>query len=449
MNRDRLYRHAVAVVTCVVFSITTAAMSPLKAESDAKLVASSAKRLPPEFDLELAIAWAVEHNLSIQRAAARVDVREGELIHAQRPTPSNPKLSFSTGVRNAPNETFVDKGIRLEQEFWLANQGKIQTKAVRQRKKSAQRQLDFLVSTIKARVRRAFLETLVAQKNVVTARETIQVASEIVSYARTRLDVGEGNAMELNNALIARARAENELEEAKTRRARTRLDLLELLSVEPPYDVQLEGELAMPKMNITNIDRVLTASMDRRGDLTAAARDVAAAQQELRLSKREIIPNLTVFGKFETEEDSEIGGFGFSVPLPVLHQFRGEVGKSRATLRQRRIERKSLKVTVRKQVLAALQQYRSARSRTEAVSETMLQKAKENVELLKEALRNGEVGASAITTAQNTLLDVRNDYIEALESLVEAVTKLERATGGMIHASFANGGGTTGAKGDQ
>ena len=64
--------------------------------------------------------------------------------------------------------------------------------------------------------------------------------------------------------------------------------------------------------------------------------------------------------------------------------------------------------------------------------------AQQSVELTKRAFQAGEVGAPAITAAQNNLISVRAEYLSALEGLINATTDLERATGGLIAVAADN-----------
>ena len=46
----------------------------------------------------------------------------------------------------------------------------------------------------------------------------------------------------------------------------------------------------------------------------------------------------------------------------------------------------------------------------------------------------------ALTAAQDTLINTRRDYIDALDALVASGTDLERATGGLLVMDNAAGG---------
>ena len=66
------------------------------------------------------------------------------------------------------------------------------------------------------------------------------------------------------------------------------------------------------------------------------------------------------------------------------------------------------------------------------MSEEVVAAARENFTLTQRAFQAGELGAPALTAAQDTLINTRRDYLDALRELVATGTELERATGGLV-----------------
>ncbi|MES1930173.1 outer membrane efflux protein [Salinisphaera dokdonensis CL-ES53] len=163
-----------------------------------------------------------------------------------------------------------------------------------------------------------------------------------------------------------------------------------------------------------------------------------AARRDLSLAKRQIVPNLTVFGFYREEAGgradggSDITGGGLGFELPLLDRYTGEREIANADLTQAQLEQDNLQREVRLQVLSAISAYRAARARADALSDAVLEAAQSTLELTRRSFAAGKVGAPAITSAQNNLIDVRSDYLDALGALVAAGTDLERATGGLL-----------------
>ena len=297
---------------------------------------------------------------------------------------------------------------------------------------AARSQLDFLQSATRARVRAAFLRALVAQRAVVTARDVLAVNRKLEDYAKRRLQAGKATRLEANTARIGLGRAQALLAEADNRRTQAHLALKQLLAVDPARALQLTGKLAPAPLKLPSRSQLLNKAVARRGDLAAAAEAVNAAGEELKLARRQIVPNLKVFGFYAEEEQSEITGGGVAFELPLLHRYGGERKQAGARLADARLQRDLLQLAVRQQVLSAVADYRAARQRVHALGNAVVAAARDNFELTQRGYEAGEFGSPALTAAQDTLINTRRDYLDALDALVTAGTDLERATGGLI-----------------
>lgn len=430
LPKQRLCRIGIAITCLCALPLGVAAPdSPSTAPET-----TSTAELPEPLTLDAAVRQALRYNYAVQSAKARVGEKVGERIHDSRWFPSNPTLELETADRSNPRtgESSRDVGIRIAQELWTGGKGDLHEAAARARETAAGRRLDFLVTSTAARTRQAFLRVLLAREAVDTARRALEIARRIAGYAERRLEAGEANRMTLNSAQIGRGRAATTLATARHKLATARLDLAELLSVDPADSMEVAGQLVVPKLEIPDRSALLRDSLKRRSDLLAAASEVAGAREELQLSQRQLIPNLKLFGFYKEEEGSEVTGVGMSVPLPVAHQYSGEEKAAQARLRAAHINKSAVRLAVRKQVLNGLSAYRSARQQLDATGEQMVASAEQNVTLTHKAFKTGKVGIQAVATAQATLLDTRDAYLGALRSLIDAATNLERATGGLI-----------------
>ncbi len=390
--------------------------------------------------LEQAIAGALARNFTLQLAQSRLVERRGEAVHAGRLVPSEPQLELSTGRRDGAGRTSTDLGIHISQEFWLGGQGDLARRAARATANSAESQLEFLRTVIIARTRQAFLELLVAGEETQTAQRALALAGRVERYARSRLESGQGNRPALNAARIELARAKTVLVQAHGSRENARLALTKLLAMAPETPVRAVGRLSAEAQQMPAVDTLAQRALERRRDLAAAAEDVIAARESLRLSRRALVPNLSVFASYAREGEEDIASVGVSLPLPLTQRYGGTIQAAGARLRQARIEQDDLALGVRREVYAALADYRSARDQIEALSREALAGAEENVRLTQTAFQSGKVGAPAVTLAQVTLLAVRADYLAGLRNFVRAVTQLERATGGLVILSGADAG---------
>lgn len=395
--------------------------------------AAETKQLPQPLTLDQALEWAEQYNPTLLGARIELRRREGVLEHADVAVPSNPELELGAAQREARDgSTSTDIDIRLSQEFWIAGQGGLRERAAQSRLAGGRAQLDFLGSATRARVRAVFLQALVAERAVATAQEIVRVNEKLGNYAKRRLEAGKANRLEANTARIGVGRAQALLAQARNRQTQARLALSELLAVDPQRSITLQGRLSPAPLKLPSQTELLRRAITRRGDLAAAAEEVSASQEDLKLARRQIVPNLKVFGSYGREEGSDITGGGVALELPLLHRFGGERKQAAAELDAALLQRDTLQLVVRSQVLSALAAYESSSAQVTALNDEVVTAASQNFELTQKAYEAGELGSPALTAAQDTLINTRNDYLNALDALVASATDLERATGGLV-----------------
>jgi cobalt-zinc-cadmium efflux system outer membrane protein len=388
--------------------------------------------------LDAALAWAQEYNPAVRAARLRVERLTGEAIHADVAVPSNPRVELEAGQRSSRLEDSTDIGVRVSQELWIAGQGGLRQAAAENEVGAARSDYTFLQASVQARARAAFLSRLVAQRAVDTARQVVDANDKLAAYARTRLDAGAGTQLEANAAQLGQSRAQALLARARNRARQAGLALNNLLAIDPQRRLAIKGELGFAPLNLPNNEGLLARSVERRTDLNAAAQRVVAAQKRLSLAQRQIIPNLTVFGFYRQEADGkgsggeDITGGGIGFDVPILHRYAGERKSASAQLGQAQLEQDNLQREVRLQILSGISDYESASQQVATLNDAILNAAQQTLDLTRRSFAAGQVGAPAITTAQNNLIAIRQDYLNALSALIAAGTDLERATGGLV-----------------
>ncbi|GAB3686500.1 TolC family protein [Salinisphaera aquimarina] len=400
--------------------------------------ASAVTQITQPLTLDAALEWAQQYNPAVRAARLRVERLTGEAIHADVAVPSNPRVELEAGQRSGRLADTTDIGVRVSQELWIAGQGGLRQAAAESEAGAARSDYIFLQASVQARTRAAFLSRLAAQRAVETAQQVVEANDKLATYARKRLSAGAGTQLEANAAKLGQSRAQALLARARNRARQAGLALNDLLAVDPQRRLAVRGELGFAPLTLPSSDSLLTRSVERRTDLNAAAQRVVAAQKRLSLSRRQIIPNLTVFGFYRQEADGkgsggeDITGGGIGFDVPILHRYEGERRVANAELGQALLEQDNLQREVRLQILAGMSDYDSASQQVAALNDAVLNAAQQTLDLTRRSFAAGQVAAPAITTAQNNLIAVRQDYLDALDALIAAGTDLERATGGLV-----------------
>ena len=140
--------------------------------------------------LQQALEKALRRNSALQSARAGVGRFEGRLTHASRWLPANPELSLQVAERDQDGQSSTDKGIRLSQEIWIGGQRGLGKAAASARLTAAEQRLAFLETSVRARVRLAYLEALLARESVETAERAETLTGKLYQFASQRFQAG-------------------------------------------------------------------------------------------------------------------------------------------------------------------------------------------------------------------------------------------------------------------
>ena len=389
--------------------------------------------------LNEALATAFANNPLLAGQKARIGMFEGDEQHSRRLVPANPEIELSGARRSNGSEHSTDYGIRLSQEFWTANKGDLSQQVARGQLSSAELELDFLKRAISARVRAAFFDVLLARESLETAGRTVELMSRTSDLMRVSVDQGKRTRLELNTAIIGVARAKSQEAAAQRQLEESRLALSEVLGIDPRDPIRVKGNISLNFEHLPAERQLVELALARRSDLQAAMALVNSAESSLDLAQSQKIPNLKVFGFYDREEGSNIVGGGISVPLPTLHRFGGEAKRASAELEAAQIRAEQLQLIIQIDVLRARAQYRAARVQLEQMSESILKRSEETLELMQVAFRAGKVSTTDVLATQDNLISVRNEYIKAQSDYILAVRALEISTGGGIVMAAGDG----------
>lgn len=412
---------------------------PVAAQNSVSLKAYKASQPSLTLTLNEAIAKAYNNNPALAGQKARIGMFTGDVQHARRIVPSNPELALSGGRRSNRSQTSTDYGIRLSQEFWTAGKADLSEKVASGQLSSAELEYDFLRRAIGARVRAAFFDILLARESLETAKRTIDLMSRTRELMRISVNQGKRTRLELNTAVIGFARAKNQEAAAQRQLEESRLALSEVLGVDPQEPLRVDGNISLDFESLPPENQLVELALSRRTDLQAAMALVSSAESGLDLAQNQTIPNLRVFGFFDREEGSNIIGGGISVPLPTVHRFGGEVKRASAELKAAEVRSEQLRLSIKIDVLRAQAKYRAATAQLEQMSASILKRSEETLELMQTAFRAGKVGTTDVLAAQNSLISVRNEYIEAQSDYIASVKALEISTGGGIVMASGSG----------
>jgi cobalt-zinc-cadmium efflux system outer membrane protein len=375
-----------------------------------------------ELSLPAALTLALEHNPSLIAARLGRAVSAADIdVARERP---NPDFTFE-GERETPHYAF---GVTLPLE--LGGKRGRRTAVASATAEAAAAEIARAEIEVRAQVRRTFYETLAAEQRVVLARELASLAVRARDAAQARLDAGDAPRLDLLQAELALARAQNELATRDSERVAFRVELNALLGLPPAAATIVRGGLsegAVPEGSAA-VARALESSLD----LAVLDRRIREAQAKVALARALQVPDLSLSGTVTQDAPGEFNtGYraGFSLTLPVFTTHRAGVVREESAVVQTRAEREAAVAQTSALVLAAVARAQALRQQIDREERDILPRAQQVEAMAEDSYRSGQTGLVALLQSLQSVHDLRLQAVQAGNDYQNALADLERAIG--------------------
>lgn len=421
--------HSIAIAMALVALVLT---------SSAPAAAQVQTPGPPATQITLAEALeqAIARNRDLAVSRRDVDVSRGRLRQARR-YPFNPELvvegegGLGVGREDDQRRGVGGGKIGLSQVIEVRGQRGLRIRAAASEVSRAEWGSRETEREVVADTTRAFGDLLLAQERVGLAREASTLASGLRDTARKLVDAGDVPEIDLLRAEVEVRRGLNRVrqEEAVVQTAVRNLALL----IGAPADAPLlaTGPLLLDPVPGT-LEELSSRARSNRPDLkaTEAAIETARAVRALIEADR-FVPSVTLSASYgealDFDSRSRLALFGLSLPLPFWNRREGDLEAARAEIAKQEAERERVLARIDKEVATAFRQFASARQVVEDYVKQILPAQEQNVGLVEQGYRAGQLRLTEALLAQRDLIDVRTGYFEAIASYNAARVELEKA----------------------
>jgi cobalt-zinc-cadmium efflux system outer membrane protein len=282
---------------------------------------------------------------------------------------------------------------------------------------------------IRTAVRRAYVDRLIAEARLSLFQELQGLAVRARDAARQRFDAGSAPRLEVLQAELARADAENQVTTAEGAATAARIQLNALLALPHEAPTALATPLDVGPPPATETVRLAQAAsadvvvLDRLLDEQRARVALATAMQV-----PDLAPEATVTRGAEPEFSTG-WRVGLSVAVPLFTRHRAGVRVEEATLAQLTAEREAAVARIAGEVTAAVALVDSQRQQYVRYRDDIVPQAIEVERLAEDSYRLGQTGIAAYLQALQASRDVRLRTVQAAADYHSALADLERAIG--------------------
>jgi len=381
---------------------------------------------PLRLSMPEAVARATAANLEYGAGRKDVDVAQANLDRSKSWLPSNP--FFSAGSQHTSNGVGPNYTFLLSQELEVAGQRGARVAVAEQGVAKAQADLHNAAQTLAANVRTAFVDVLIGNDRVTLEQQSVAAASQLADQASSRTPRSDSDRFDANSAHIQASRARRELAAAEQTRDAALGTLRRLLGLPLEQDLELVGAPIRTPKDLPPGPELVQRALDHRADLAALHHALGRADQQLQLSRRERIPNVTLSGTFSRFEGDTLTGGDIGVPLPLFRDKTADITEAAAERERSKLELQYLERSIAQEVIDARRTCATAGGDVDTLARDIIPRSEDNVDLEQQLFKQGSVSVTDLIGVQIDLLTARRDYLDAVQKYNEALIDLARVT---------------------
>lgn len=282
----------------------------------------------------------------------------------------------------------------------------------------------------------AYLGVLGARETVAAREADSAVAGSLLDQARQMVAAGVSPEIDATRSEVSFAAVRTQLEVARNRLDRARLDLLRSLDAAPDTPLTLADSLGAPTVDLpSDPAAAVTFAEEHRPELAAERARTRAAARGLSALRWENLPSVMAAGGYTQSGRglSTLAGtwqVQLGVSVPLLDGFRRQyrAREQEARLDAQRVRERNVEHQVATEAREALLDLASARSQT-ALAVTRVRLAEEELGQAEQRFKAGVAGSVETTNAQGSLIAARDALIQARVNYGTARIAAYRALG--------------------
>ncbi|WP_447978012.1 TolC family protein [Candidatus Nitrospira bockiana] len=415
-----------AILSMVVVCVTMPALVLLSTD------ALAAELSAVSYDLQAVIALALERSPIISAAQASIEQSRGH--HVAAGAYLNPTITGSAGrgaIRDpSTGISIVERTITVEQPLeWPAK------RAARQRVAEAgvagaSAGLEEARLNLRADVKVAFYQLLLAQRDAEMALKNLAAVEELFGIVKARIAAGEATRFEALKAQVEVQKAWKEVSRTQNTLLTARVRLNRLTADGLPRQFTIQGDFELLTEDL-DLDRLTALALERHPSLRRLAKLVEQAEQAIVLERESRIPTVAVSGTYHREAGDEAVIAGLSVPIPLWYRRQGEIQAASAAKHRADAERARVENELVTAVTEYAQEARTAREQIDVFEKGLLRQAEEALEIARVSFKHGAASLLELLDAQRVYRQTLLEYAQARSAHSIALARLDRWTGGI------------------
>jgi len=286
------------------------------------------------------------------------------------------------------------------------------------------------VAQVRNDVRRAYYGVVVADARLMLLNEMRDIAGRVRDTAQQRFEAGSAPRLEVMQAQLTLASAENEATAAQGNAVAARAQLNALLG--QPLETVTSLSTAVDAGGPVTTEAAVTLAQTASTELVVIDRQIETQRARIVLAQALQVPDVIPTATLTHDAQPEFTyGWraGLAVTLPLFTSHRAGVLVEQTTLDQLNAQRQATLVRINGAVTSAAVTVQAQRQLYVRYRDEIIPQAQQVEQLAQESYQLGQTGIAALLQALQATRDARLRAIDAVSLFQNALADLERAIG--------------------
>ncbi|MCS6302701.1 MAG: TolC family protein, partial [Nitrospira sp.] len=336
------------------------------------------------------IDMALEHNPALQEAATLID--QGKGLQATAAAYPNPSITGTVGpgrTREALRDiTFFERGVTVSQPVEWPGMRQARQRAAEAALAGSQAAVDATRLNLRAEVKIAFYQLLLAQRNAELIAEALAIAQDFLRGVKARVDAGQARPFEALKANVEVQKVSNDLNHAQHALVvgRSRLNAVTGGVLGKNFDVR--GDFVSPPLEL-NLDGLAASARTQHPTVRRVQKEIERAEHSVVQERQSLIPSVTISGLFQQEAAETAYLARLSVPIPLWYRRQGEITGALSAKQRAEAEHVRIQNELVAAITESVEEAHAAQDRIEVFEKGLLKQTEETLRIARISFQQG------------------------------------------------------------
>ena len=380
-----------------------------------------------ELTLEQALSLALSRNHELSAFSWEFEAHQGMLQQAG--VLPNPELGLEVEniLGEDENRSFksAETTLQLSQLFELGGKRVSRYEIAKLERDLAGWDYETTRLNIITSVNDAFFELLSVQEQVQLGKENLQLAEDVLSTVDFRVEAGKASPLERRRAQMVVSKNRIALGSYTRKLTASRKHLASTWGADNPHFIKITGDFV--RVNEPPAWETIIERLNQNPEIARQKTEINLQNARLDLAQATGVPDMVVGGGIKRHEDNNNYTFlfGVSMALPVFDRNKGGISAAKSKIISKRSENQAAELKLKTALSLSYEELQAAFVEVNSLQNMILPEAEETFAAINFGYRHGQFEFLEVLDAQRTLIELREQLIDSMQSYHDRRINLE------------------------